>query len=99
MRFYDTEYPAAVFREADWIRSSYSGPNGGTCVEVNLGDRAVTGVRDSKLGRRSPILAFPARSWQALLEVLKGRDRPSPRDGAGGDRGRSATTHGPDRSP
>jgi hypothetical protein len=52
-----------------WRKSSYSGDNGGTCVEVGTADLAVA-VRDSK-HPNSPQLAFPASTWQAFTNQLK----------------------------
>ncbi|MFR9729951.1 DUF397 domain-containing protein [Saccharopolyspora sp. MS10] len=55
-----------------WRKSTYSNANGGACVEVALAaDRSA--VRDSKLGRGSPVLSFPATAFGAFLrEVKKG---------------------------
>ncbi len=52
-----------------WRTSSYSGSNGGTCVEVGTADLAVA-VRDSK-HPDSPQRAFTAASWQAFTEQVK----------------------------
>jgi len=52
-----------------WRTSSYSGSNGGTCVEVGTADLAVA-VRDSK-HPNSPQLAFAAATWQAFTKQLK----------------------------
>ncbi|RMI31519.1 DUF397 domain-containing protein [Streptomyces triticirhizae] len=53
-----------------WRRSSYSGPNGGDCVEVADGVADVVPVRDSK-DAQGPALAFPTASWSAFLELTK----------------------------
>ena len=48
-----------------WRKSSYSGPNGGDCVEVARdGERA--GVRDNK-DAEGPVLAFGIQAWAAFL--------------------------------
>ena len=52
-----------------WRTSSYSGDNGGACVEVGTAGPAVA-VRDSK-HPEGPQLAFPTDSWQAFTEQLK----------------------------
>jgi hypothetical protein len=52
-----------------WRTSSYSGSNGGTCVEVATVGPAV-GVRDSK-HPDSPLLTFTADNWQAFTAQLK----------------------------
>ena len=52
-----------------WRKSSYSGDNGGTCVEVGLAVPAVA-VRDSQ-HPDSPQLTFPPATWQAFTRRLK----------------------------
>ena len=54
---------------AVWRKSSYSGSNGGNCVEVGTAGRAVA-VRDSQ-DPAGPRLAFPADTWRAFAEQLK----------------------------
>ena len=51
-----------------WRKSTYSGSNGGNCVEV-AADLAVA-VRDSK-DPDGPRLAFTAGAWLAFAEQLK----------------------------
>jgi hypothetical protein len=53
-----------------WRTSSYSGDNGGTCVEVGAAGSAVA-VRDST-HQDGPQLAFAANAWQAFTIQLKG---------------------------
>jgi Domain of unknown function (DUF397) len=52
-----------------WRTSSYSGDNGGACVEVGTADLAVA-VRDSK-HPDGPQLAFAAAAWKAFTNQLK----------------------------
>lgn len=52
-----------------WFVSSYTG-NGENCVKVTTQVPTYVGVRDSKLGDDSPVLAIPARSWQAFLGIF-----------------------------
>ena len=52
-----------------WRTSSYSGDNGGTCVEVGTAGPAVA-VRDSK-DPDGPLLAFPAGTWTEFAERVK----------------------------
>ncbi len=52
-----------------WRKSSYSGSNGGACVEVAAVGPAVA-VRDSK-HPDGPALAFAAGTWQAFIAQLK----------------------------
>jgi hypothetical protein len=54
--------------ESDWRKSSYSGDNGGECVEV-----ATTGavlVRDTT-NRNGTVLAFTDMAWQAFTATIK----------------------------
>ena len=54
---------------ARWRTSSYSGDNGGNCVEV--GDAApVIAVRDSK-DPGGVVLTFTAHAWTAFAEQVK----------------------------
>ena len=52
-----------------WRKSSYSGDNGGTCVEVGTTGPAVA-VRDSN-HPDGPQLAFPADTWKTFTNQLK----------------------------
>jgi len=52
-----------------WRTSSYSGSNGGACIEVGATGPAV-GVRDSK-DQAGPQLTFPVGAWQAFTTQLK----------------------------
>ncbi|MGA5701416.1 DUF397 domain-containing protein [Peterkaempfera bronchialis] len=55
---------------AVWRKSSYSGDNGGQCIEVAPGFTGVVPVRDSKdpLG---PALIFPAAAWESFVSAVK----------------------------
>jgi hypothetical protein len=53
----------------NWRTSSYSGDNGGNCVEVGTAVPAIA-VRDSQ-DRCGPVLAFTARTWAAFAERVK----------------------------
>ena len=52
----------------DWRKSTYSGSNGGDCVEV-ASDRAVM-VRDTT-NRDGGTLAFSAAAWATFLGTLR----------------------------
>ena len=52
-----------------WRKSSYSGSNGGTCVEVGTTGPAVA-VRDSK-HPDGPQQAFVAASWKIFTDQVK----------------------------
>jgi hypothetical protein len=56
-----------------WRKSSYSGNNGGQCVEVALHDGNGTSLcllRDSK-DREGPVLAFAPAEWRAFTAGIK----------------------------
>lgn len=55
--------------EIRWRRSSWSSFNG-NCAEAALRNGAVL-VRDSKLGKASPVLAFPPQAWGTFLASIK----------------------------
>ncbi|MFK0246971.1 DUF397 domain-containing protein [Amycolatopsis azurea] len=69
MRFQDSTPSTTGFDGSGWHRSTYSGPNGGTCVEVNSTGPRV-GVRDSKL-TFSPVLTFSPPGWRAFLDLVR----------------------------
>jgi hypothetical protein len=52
-----------------WRKSSYSGGNGGACIEVGKHGTSVY-VRDSKI-ERSPELPFSSEAWAEFLTGLK----------------------------
>jgi hypothetical protein len=56
---------------ADWRKSSYSGTNGGQCVEVACNLPGVVAVRDSK-DPHGPAVVFTLADWKAFTAVLKG---------------------------
>ncbi|MFC8229442.1 DUF397 domain-containing protein [Streptomyces sp. NPDC057287] len=51
--------------EPAWFKSSYSGSEGDSCIEVARGTQAVH-VRDSK-DRRSPELALSPAAWRDFV--------------------------------
>jgi len=56
-----------------WRKSSYSGDNGGNCVEVGTAGPAMA-VRDSK-HPDGPLLAFAADVWGGFTEQVKATAR------------------------
>lgn len=58
--------------DAGWRKSSYSGNNGGDCVEVGRAPARVV-VRDTKDRAAGPTLAFSADAWQTFTAQLKQR--------------------------
>jgi Domain of unknown function (DUF397) len=55
--------------EVCWRKSSYSGGNGGACVEVAQDDVSVL-VRDSN-SDNGPELPFSSATWMEFLATLK----------------------------
>jgi len=60
-------------RTATWHKSSYSGGDGGDCLEVADGHPALIPVRDSK-NPLGPKLIFRADTWSGFVEDLKHTD-------------------------
>ena len=52
-----------------WRKSSYSGTNGGDCVEVADGFPRLVPVRDSK--NPGPALIVSADAWTAFVNLMK----------------------------
>ncbi|MEO3788914.1 DUF397 domain-containing protein [Nonomuraea sp. B10E15] len=57
-------------RAATWIKSSYSGSNGGNCVEVAELSHGHRAVRDSK-NPTYPALIFTPGEWNAFISGVK----------------------------
>jgi Domain of unknown function (DUF397) len=56
---------------ADWRKSSYSGTNGGNCVEVARNLPGIVAVRDSK-NPAGPALAITSADWHTFTTALRG---------------------------
>ncbi|MER8182330.1 DUF397 domain-containing protein [Kitasatospora sp. NPDC094015] len=56
---------ATVTAGTTWAKSSYSGAEGGDCVEVATSPHTVR-VRDSK-DRPGPVLEFEPAAWRAFV--------------------------------
>ncbi|QDL71051.1 DUF397 domain-containing protein [Streptomyces malaysiensis subsp. malaysiensis] len=56
----------------EWVKSSYSGNGGGSCVEwaPRLASADIIPVRDSK-DPHGPVLAFPVSSWSSFISAVK----------------------------
>ncbi|HEY0691833.1 MAG TPA: DUF397 domain-containing protein [Kribbella sp.] len=67
---YDPATIADVFPTGAWETAGFCGPNGGNCVEVNLGIRGLIGLRDSKLVA-GPVLVFDDEEWSAFLDAAR----------------------------
>lgn len=57
--------------KAAWRKSTCSGGNGGSCVEVASLSGGRVGVRDSK-DRGGPALIFTLVEWQTFIGGVKG---------------------------
>ena len=55
---------------AQWRKSSYSGTNGGQCVEVASNLPGTVAVRDSK-DRNGPALGFAPEAWTEFVSGVK----------------------------
>ncbi|MGH3697113.1 MAG: DUF397 domain-containing protein [Pseudonocardiaceae bacterium] len=64
---------AALSTATSWHKSTRSDAQNG-CVEVTGAVSGWIGVRDTKLGTRSPVLAFTAVEWTALLAATKNKE-------------------------
>nr|BFD89417.1 DUF397 domain-containing protein [Kitasatospora sp. Xyl93] len=53
-----------------WRKSSYSGSNGGDCIEVAPGFPGLVPVRDSK-DPHGPALVFQAAAWEAFVGAVQ----------------------------
>ncbi|MFF9808957.1 DUF397 domain-containing protein [Streptomyces coeruleorubidus] len=62
-----TEYDLSA---ATWHKSSYSGGDGGNCLEVTHDFPTVAPVRDSK-NPEGPKLVFRTTAWAAFVANLK----------------------------
>ncbi|MFC7863884.1 DUF397 domain-containing protein [Streptomyces murinus] len=57
--------PSTVTPGLDWFKSSYSGTEGGDCVEVAAGTTAVH-IRDSK-ATTGPLLTVSRETWAGFI--------------------------------
>ncbi len=56
-------------RFPDWRKSSYSGGQGGECIEINETAELIS-VRDSK-DKTGPTLAFTPQQWAAFIDFAR----------------------------
>ncbi|MFG2137226.1 DUF397 domain-containing protein [Streptomyces sp. NPDC048650] len=59
-----------------WRKSSYSGAESGSCVEVLDGYPSGVPVRDSKTPY-GPALVFPTVGWSSFITAVKGGEFPA----------------------
>ncbi|MBK6042050.1 DUF397 domain-containing protein [Streptomyces sp. MBT55] len=55
---------------ADWRKSSYSGPDKDSCLEVQDHHPTAVPVRDSKVPG-GPALLIPADGWTSFVDAVK----------------------------
>ena len=60
--------------DGTWRKSSYSGGQGGNCVEVAARPSGHTAVRDSK-DQAGPALRFPREAWNVFTAGVKAGGR------------------------
>lgn len=59
-------------RNARWLKSTYSGSDGGNCVEVAANLFGIVAIRDSK-NPGGPALVLTTGAWSAFLSGIKVR--------------------------
>ncbi|MGN9816042.1 DUF397 domain-containing protein [Streptomyces sp. SD11] len=65
----DQSVPDGVIANS-WRKSSYSGPEAGSCLEVLEGHPDCVPVRDSK-SPCGPVLLIPAPGWASFIAAVK----------------------------
>ncbi len=68
MRYEDAV--TALAAATNWHKSTYSGGQNGGCVQIGTVPGLV-GVRDTKLGTRSPTLAFAEAGWATFTAGVR----------------------------
>ncbi|GGQ91314.1 helix-turn-helix domain-containing protein [Kitasatospora griseola] len=70
--------PKVDLSAARWFKSSYSGSDGGQCIEAayDFVDAGVVPVRDSK-DPGGPVLGFSTDTWQAFVSAVKSGSLPA----------------------
>ncbi|MEC4018460.1 DUF397 domain-containing protein [Streptomyces sp. H27-D2] len=69
----NTTEPSTI---SPWVKSTYSGGEGGQCIEWSPAAAAATGVvpvRDSK-NPTGPVLTFTREGWAGLVEFARNAD-------------------------
>ncbi|MFI2611275.1 DUF397 domain-containing protein [Kitasatospora sp. NPDC018619] len=62
--------------ELTWQKSSYSGSEGGNCIEIADGAPGIVPVRDSK-DPHGPSLAFTPGAWRSFVAGIRAGDFPA----------------------
>jgi hypothetical protein len=60
----------------NWRKSSHSGGNGGSCIEVGQAGRVL--VRDTKQDGTGPVLRFSPTAWCRFADEVKRSLAPNP---------------------
>jgi hypothetical protein len=63
----NTAYSSAAAPELAWFKSSYSGAEGGQCVEIAAAAVGIH-IRDSKV-RSGPVLRVAPDAWAGLVRL------------------------------
>lgn len=58
--------PASELADANWVKSTRSGPTGGNCVEVAFLDGGRIALRNSR-DASGPALVFTGPEWDAFI--------------------------------
>ncbi|MGA2826116.1 MAG: DUF397 domain-containing protein [Streptosporangiaceae bacterium] len=66
---------ASELRGITWVKSSWSGPTGGNCVEMTSVGGGMVAVRNSR-HPAGPALIFTATEWDAFIHGVTGDERP-----------------------
>ena len=66
------------FTSAVWRKSTWSGDNGGACVEVALLNGGTVALRDSKDKGNGQILLFTVSDWGAFIAGTSGGEYTRP---------------------
>ncbi|SDT78530.1 protein of unknown function [Streptomyces sp. TLI_053] len=61
---------------ATWYKSSYSGSEGGNCIEVADGSTGTVPVRDSK-DPHGPTLTFTTAAWRSFITAINTGELPA----------------------
>jgi hypothetical protein len=66
---------ASELRGITWVKSSWSGPTGGNCVEMAFVGGGMVAVRNSR-HPAGPALIFTATEWDAFIHGVTRGERP-----------------------
>ncbi|QHV86842.1 DUF397 domain-containing protein [Streptomyces sp. 604F] len=56
---------------ASWVKSSFSGNNGGNCLELAPAFPGLAPVRDSKIAETGPVLPFTRPAWASFVTAVQ----------------------------